>query len=254
MKKLIFIFLLTFLTVTNVYAVSPTPKSSPSPTQRASRTTPTPTLTQDAEQIEKIKDLVASKVAELKLVDKRGILGKVKNTSNSQISLVDIKNKELIIDIDELTKFEDEKDSFGISDIKDGDNISAVGLYNKETERLLARYISYATNIPENFDAVITERDDENFTLTVRDPNGKEKIIDVQTSTKTVSYEEGEAVKSGFSKTEVGERIIVVGFTDTKEPNQINASRIIRLPEIPLSPELKKAGEAKQITPTPKED
>ena len=66
--------------------------------------------------IQRIKDIVASKVAELNLVEKRGIVGKLKENSNMHLVISDIKSNTRNIDVDELTKF-------SISGTKGKDNI-----------------------------------------------------------------------------------------------------------------------------------
>jgi hypothetical protein len=48
---------------------------------------------------------IASRVAQLKLVEKRGIIGVVTNTTNTQITVTDSQNNTRFIDVDELTKF-----------------------------------------------------------------------------------------------------------------------------------------------------
>lgn len=247
MKKIFYllftIYYLLFTTV--VFAQTPT-TANVSPTKK-------PTSIPADTQIEKIKDLVASKVAELKLVDKRGIVGYVKSTTNTQIVLTNHQNIEVKVDIDELTKFESpDGKNFGISDIKKGDLLSLVGLFNKQTERLLARFVEVASNIPQNVEGVVLSKDSSEFTLNIATANGEKKIINVETSTKTNVYQSGETVKSGFSKVQPGERVIIVGFTDKTNKDQINASRIIHFPDLKLSEELKKqAVEATNNTPTP---
>lgn len=208
----------------------------------AQTATPTPkvTETQDQDRIEKIKDLVASKVAELKLVEKKAVLGTVKSATNTQITLLDHKNQQRAIDIDELTKFQSNKESFGISDISSGDVISAIGLYNKDTKRLLARFVSQVTSVPENFDGAVVAKDKVSFSITFLTQDNKKRVIDIETSTRTSLYDGAETQKSGFSKIEIGQRVIVVGFKDPKEKDRINASRIIHFLSIPISSQMKK--------------
>lgn len=245
MKKILFFIIVTALvlgfTKSNIFAQTKTPtltiKQNISGTPSA---TPGVTAEQEADTIEKIKDLVASKVAELKLVDKRGILGKVIRVKSSQLIVEDHKRDQRSVDIDELTKFVSSKSSFGISDIKEADLISTIGLYNKDTKRLLGRFISLASSVPENISGVVVSRDPEEFTLKVLDPQGKSRTINIETSTKTNVWEENELAKSGFSKISIGERVIVIGFEDLKEKDVINASRVIHFPDIPLSNDLKK--------------
>ncbi|HVZ66698.1 MAG TPA: hypothetical protein VG917_00380 [Patescibacteria group bacterium] len=223
--------------VNNAFAATPTP----APTTKVSPTK-APVVTQEENQIEKIKDLVASKVAELNLVDKRGLIGKVKTTSTTQVTITDDKNQERQIDIDELTKFESDDtkdDSFGISDIKSGDALSFVGLFNKETKRLLARFVSRAKNIPENIEGIVLAKDDKNYTFDLATEDGKKYTINVETSTKTSTIEDGDLTKAGYSKIEEQQRVMVVGFADPDKKGEINASRILILP-VPPSDEMKK--------------
>ena len=223
----------------------------------AQTATPSPTLspTPQDTQIEKIKDLVASRVAELKLVDKRGLVGIVKSASNSQITLVNNRNLQIIVDIDELTKFDGESTkSYGISDIKSGDTLSVIGLFNKQTERLLARFVTPALNIPQNIEGVVTAKSVKDFSIDIGTVDGKKIVINIETSTKTSFYEDGETLKSGFSKIKTSERVIVVGFFDKISKDQINAARVIHFPGLALSNELKKfmdEQKSEELTPTP---
>lgn len=256
MKKYILIsaisLVVMFFTASPISALSPTPSVKPT-----SAKSPTPSLSGQDSQIEKIKDLVASRVAELKLVDRRGVVGTVKNSTNTQITLTNEKRTALMVDIDELTKFEGEnsKSSFGISDIKTGDVLSIIGLYNKQNERLLARFVSIAGNIPQNIEGVIVDKNKIDYTLTIATTDGKEKIINVESSTKTSLYDNESTIKSGFTKIQIGERIIVVGFADKTNKDQINASRIIHFPSLQLSNGLKKGVDdfknKQEATPTP---
>ena len=243
MKRILTILIITLMFLVNgafSYAVT---SPSPTPTKTQAKPTITPVVTDDADQekLEKIKDLIASEAARRNLVDRRGIIGTVKSTTNTQIKLVDNKNKERQIDIDELTKFEggSDEDSFGISDIKQGDVLSSIGLYYKESGRLLARFISRATNIPQNIEGIVASKDAKNFTIDVVGDDGKRKTVSIETSTKTVSYEDGESVKAGFSKILPELRVIVVGFMDPKIKDQLNASRIIVLVSIPPTNKMK---------------
>lgn len=195
-------------------------------------TSPTP---EEVDTIQKIKEAVASKVAELNLVDKKGFIGTVKETSTTEIVIVNEFNEQKIIEIDELTKFESEDDDedFGISDIEPGSHISVIGLYNKETEKMLARFISQKVSIPLSIDAAIKEKDSRNFTLTVVTKDNNEYIVDVETSTKTNVYSDAEEIeKSGFSSLEIGEKVIVTGFESSDEDSDIAATRILHFTEI----------------------
>ncbi len=234
------VIILSFFTVGKTGAVTPTPKPTDKPGVTVAPTA-RPDISQEAE-VNKIKDLVASRVAELKLVDKRGIIGNVKSASNTEMTVTDYKGQEIQIDIDELTKFESDSTNatFGISDIKTGDTLSIIGLYNKESKRLLARFVSEAKNIPLNLEGGILSKDAANFTITIITSDGKKKAINIESSTKTSSYDKDGLTKSGFTKIDTGEFVIVVGFADPKIKDQINASRVIHFPTLSLSSIIKK--------------
>lgn len=239
-----------FFLNTRAFAVSPTPAS---PTQG------------QIDQIEKIKEMVASKVAELKLVEKRGILGKVKETTGTKITVIDNKGNGRTVDTDELTKFQDDVGSsktFGISDIKKDEQFSFIGLYNKDTERLLARIVTRIHSIPTLFEGMVTDKNLAQFALTVVDALGAKKVINIENTTKTNVHSQEGVLKSGFTKINAGQRILVVGFTDTKDKNQINATRITHFESLPPSSQMAKfaknnngdeipvsSGSGKKLTP-----
>jgi len=262
MKKVICTILLLFMAIHQpALAITKTPTPTSKPTAEK-----TPEASEEAEldTIQKIKEMVANKVSKLNLVEKRGILGTVKETSTTQITIETIEKTQRFIDIDELTKFQESlgsSKSFGISDIKKGDTLGFIGLYNKDTRRLLARFVTKANSIPVNIQGIVSEKDATEFTLTVVTEDGKKRLVDVQTSTKSYLYtdEEGEA-KSGFTKIQIGQRVIVAGFEDADDKETLNASRITHFEELPPSENMRKHArvpekedpEKKITTPTEK--
>src|SRR5690349_18838483 len=75
-----------------------------------------------SQQINNLQERIATRVAQLKLVDHRGIIGTVTDVTQTQIALADIQGNTRFIDVDEITKFSNPsaKGTFGISDIKKG--------------------------------------------------------------------------------------------------------------------------------------
>ncbi|HEX7042420.1 MAG TPA: DUF5666 domain-containing protein [Patescibacteria group bacterium] len=205
-------------------------------------TTPTPTgsANQLEQQINNLKERIASRVAQLKLVDKRGIMGNVTDVSDTQITVTDIQGDPRIIDVDELTKFSspDSKGSFGISDIKKGETVGIIGLYNKESRHLLARWVDVANN-PIVVSGAVLSIDKDNYTFEVAMVDGKQWNIDVETPTKSNSYtKSGGTVRSGFSKLTEGQRVLIVGFVDKTDSKKIVASRITVFPDLPPNPKI----------------
>lgn len=244
MKKLITLSILFLLVSINPALAATKPTPLPSRNQISSDSA-------DLEKIQKIKDIVASKVAELKLVEKRGIIGSIKDVSGMQVTIVDVKGNARKIDVDELTKFSfSEKSSAGISDLEKGKSYSFVGIYNKESERLLARIIDSVSSMPVYFEGAISSLDIKNYQLTAVNEKGDKKTIDIQSSTKTsLGTNDGDLQKSGFSKLSENERILAIGFWDKKDPNLLSTLRIVHFKDVPPSKQM----QSHVVVPSPSE-
>ncbi len=259
------LFLSFNIFVSESYALTPTPAGqSPlggakiTPAVKPSKS-PAPTSSLIEKQINSLTSKIASRVAQLKLVEKRGVMGEVTDVSNTQITINDIHGNTKFIDVDEFTKFTSvtSKTSFGISDISKGDKLGILGLYNKESRRILARFVD-VINLPQVVHGAISDIDSRNFTLVIATKDNKTRDIDMQPSTKTVSYDASKKalVKGGFSKLEIGQTIIVVGYPGKKDSSLpagqaglFEASRVIVLPDVTANPNIKI--ETPTDTPTP---
>ena len=200
--------------------------------------TPTP------DTIQQIRDQlitnIASRVAQLKLVEKRGIIGKVTEVTNTQITITDLQNNTRFVDVDELTKFSDPsaKGAFGISDITKDTTVGILGLYNKDSRRILARFVNVITTL-SIIHGGVSAIDSENFIINVTTEEGKQIIVNVENLTRTYSYtQKTDYIRSGFSKIKENYNIIVIGVLDIKAKNKMTATRIIFFPEIPTSPKV----------------
>lgn len=206
MKKIIFSILAIFFLTSPAFAISPSPTV----------VTPTKSLTQSLK--DQLITNIASRVAQLKLVEKRGFIGKVTNVTNTQITVTDFGGNTRFVDVDELTKFSnpDVKGSYGISDIKKNTDLGILGLYNKESRRTLARFVN-AVNFPDVTVGVVTSLDRSNFSLDILTEDNKRTTFDVETFTKTFSYTPTAGViKSGFSQIKENYNIVVIGSNDAK--------------------------------------
>jgi len=213
----------------NTYAAVATPTPITTPTQG------------DIQQIDDLKTRIASRVAQLKLVEKKGIIGTVTDATNSQITLTDINGNIRFIDVDELTKFSNPSitgTSFGISDINKGMTIGVLGLYNKQSRRILARQISVLT-IPKILIGAVSSVDNKNFNFYIVSEDNKKTFIDVETITKTYSSNTGSPfVSAGFSKIKIDESVVIIGFPDKQNPDHIIASRVLLFPDVPKNPKI----------------
>lgn len=183
---------------------------------------------------------IASRVAQLKLVEKRGIIGTVTDITSTQITIIDSQHNTRFIDVDELTKFSspNAKGSFGISDITKDSVVGILGLYNKESRRTLARFVNIviaSTIIHGGVSAI----NSEDFTINAVTEDGKQLTVNVENLTRTYSYTQKDGyVRSGFSKIKENANIIVVGVLDKVNKNLLTATKIIFFPEIPSSPKV----------------
>ena len=205
---------------------------------------PTQSPTEKNEAINKqIKDFqtrVASTVAQLKLVERKGILGTVSEVSTTQITLTDTNDNTRFVDVDELTKFSSPlaKGTFGISDLSKGTTIGVLGLYNKESRRILGRFIE-TYSLSKTVHGIVTSADGSNFILNVASENGETVYADIEKITKTLSYSKNTGLtRIGFSKIKEGQRVIVIGYPDIKDKNRISALRVLVFPDIPKNPRI----------------
>lgn len=183
---------------------------------------------------------IASHVAQLKLVEKRGIIGIVTDVTNTQITVTDSQENTRFVDVDELTKFSNPatSGSFGISDIAKDDIVGILGLYNKESRRILARFVNIMTT-PVVIHGGVSTIDNVNYTINVTTEEGKQMTVDVENLTRTFQYTQaGDFARSGFSKIKENTNIIATGVLDKKDKNTLIATRIIFFPEIPSSPKV----------------
>lgn len=249
MKKLLYILtLLTFALWNASYASAQTV----TPRQSA-----TPTISETVNeklnsQINQLKDKIASRVSELNLVEKKGVTGVVEEVSTSKITLKDLSGNTKLIDIDEITKFSSSsaRGTFGLSDLTKGTKINVLGLYNKQSKRILARFITTAVN-PVFLSGTISEIDSKNFTANIISTDLKNTKIDVGTTTKiSLHNTEDGLTRIGFTRLVVGNRVTAVGFPDKTDPSLIVASRIVVLPDLPKDPKVSIIPPTPTATPT----
>lgn len=212
---------------------------------KAAQPTLEPTANKEQSQIDELKTRIASKVAQLKLVEKKGIIGTVTDTSDTQITLNDLDGNTRFVDVDEITKFSSSSiKTYGISDVTKGTTLGILGLYNKQSKRILAREVK-VTTVPKFIYGTISSVNKQEFTINIVADNNKEITASIENITKTFSYTSDNLVKSGFSKLEQGQNIAIAGYLSKQDKNTILASRIIVFPDIAIKAK-------KTTSPTPK--
>ncbi len=234
MKNFAILIIIGIFFIGRIYpALAITPTSPPAqPTSES-------TVENLSTQINKLKEKIATRVAQLKLVEKRGIVGTVQEVNGMIITLYDIHGRVRTVDVDEITKFSssNSKESFGISDINKGDKLSIIGLYNKDSQRILARFIT-KTTFPLFISGTLSQKNNEDFTISVVTEDLKQYLVDIEKVTKTNVFTGEQTERSGFSKLSIGERIVVIGYPHIKEKNRIVAIRVIHFPTLPKNPKI----------------
>ena len=235
MKKIFLILVFAFLIVPSLsFAQTPIPEESETSTDKTNI------------KVDQIKDKVASRVAQLNLVEKRGMVGIVESVAGNEIRINDLNDKTRIIDVDELTKYSSDEGSFDLDKIQKGTKISAIGLYNKDSEKLLARFIN-EISIPLFLNGVISGKDDEEFTVNLSTEDEKKYTVDVENITKSFTFSDGELETIGFSKLPTLKNALVIGYVNPKDENRITAGRIIIFPDVPKNPRI----EVDEVTSNP---
>lgn len=255
MKKIITLSITIIFLFTNQAYAATTPTDSPK-----TSLSPTKEENQNKQQVEEklntqinqLKERIASRVAELNLVEKKGIIANVIESSGNQITLKDLSDKTRYMDADEITKFtSSDKNTFGLSDLTKGTKISVVGLYNKQSQRILARFVE-AVITPTYLHGRISTIDKKNFTITLQSENQKSKKVDIQTVTLINAHtKEDGLTKLGFSKLIVGDNVLITGFPDKKDPSLLVANRVLVLPELPDNPKIIIDDTTEESTPSP---
>lgn len=190
---------------------------------------------------EQVKKLIDALAKDAKLTsERRGIIGTVTDITNVQITVTDLQNNTRFVDVDELTKFSDSsaKGAFGISDITKNSIVGILGLYHKDSRRIMARFVDVMT-IPVIIHGGVSAIDNENYTVNIATEEGKQMTVEVENLTRTYSFTQKEDyIRSGFTKIKVNFNIIAIGVLDKKDKNKLIATRIIFFPEIPSSPKV----------------
>jgi hypothetical protein len=240
MKKNIIIFFLLLLPFPFFFSKVEAQVSSTSSADQA---------TQKA--IETLKNKIASQVSSMNLEEKRGIIGVVTSTSDNAFTVTDISGNNMDVDVDEITKFSDPNNSnFGFSDLTRGSKVSVLGLYNKETKRILARFID-AQDDPLFLSGAVLSLDHVNYQLMLIQEGGHKQNVDIQISTKISDYEKGQGLSHyGFSKMNVGDRITVVGYLNKTDKTLLEADRIVDFSDLPKDPNITMPASA-SASPTP---
>ncbi|MCL4360563.1 hypothetical protein M1555_04940 [Patescibacteria group bacterium] len=212
------------------------------------------------QQLETIKDRLATKVAELRHLEPMAIYGTVKDKSLTSAT-VETDTKDVKIELTDSIKvievIRGARTTLTLDDLSNKDTVTVFGSYDQTLDVLSASVIFLQGALPVHADGVITDIDKTNNTLTVRSPDGQSTVIDIETDTKTNTWtKDGGITKSGFSKVAVGDTLQIIATPEPKYQNRVSARRILDLGNLTSpTPTPRSTGEATPssvtVSPTP---
>ncbi len=187
-----------------------------------------------AQQVEDLKERLATKVAELAQTEDQAIAGIVKEVSVSTISIESATRQvsiELTDDITVAQNINGKRTSLTIDDIDIDDRVVVFGKHDTTLDLLKAQLIFIQNTVPRHVAGLVSEVDEDNFTITISSHDGQEYTIDYERSTDTDLWdsETGERTEGGFSKITVGDTIHVVATPVEDETNRLTGVRIVNI-------------------------
>lgn len=184
------------------------------------------------EQLEELKDRLATKVAELRDIVRRAVSGTVKTVSISSAT-VETKTKDIKIELgDDIVvsqMINGKRTELAIDDLAKDDRVTVFGSYDATLDLLKAKAIFIeSSRVLERITGTVADVNREEFTIVVQTPEGTAITVDIEKATKTVVWTKADGVaKGGFSKILTGDTVHVVGTLVPKQENRISALRIL---------------------------
>ncbi len=226
MKHSILLTILLATLSTQVAAASTTPTTTP--TKVATPSAQTSTI-----KLDKLKERLATKVAELRTSEKRAIFGTVKSKSITTI-VVETKTKDIKIelsdDVNVVQYLKGKRTTLALDDIEKGDNVTVYGDYDTTLELLKATFVLIQSIQPMRVSGTVEATNRGDFSLTLKGLDGQTYIIDIESTTKVTRWDNiNKFTKSGFSKMNTSDAIHVIGTPVPKKENRISAIRILNL-------------------------
>lgn len=222
--------------------------------------TPIRTSTPVNQQIEDLKNRLATKAAELKQLERRALVGTVKSKTISTLTMeTETKDRkiELTDDIKVFELIKGKRTTLTIDDVTPDDRITVFGDFDATLDILQAKVIVVQNGVlPTQIEGTIGEVNKPDYSFTVVTNDQKTYTVDFETVTKTNLWSaDGSLVKGGFSKIIPGNIVVVTGTPVAKKTDRVSASRILNLGDltgtIAVDTKPGSASASAKITPTP---
>ena len=233
MKRLPMIFSITFffLTVITLDVTAQSP-SSPAISKTVSITPSEPIDI----NVQRLKDKIATKVAELRKDSNTVVAGYIEKIEKSAVTVGVADGKKFTLAYDDtVTKIislvTGKAQEAEFADLKKGTYVVASGIQVEQVVNASTIYIDKEYAVASG---KITDLDAKKFTLNVLTSEKDQYILDVETTTKQtlLDIKTNTAQKAGFSKIKVGDTVHVV-FEKTADPkkSQFTALRLLVIPQ-----------------------
>lgn len=234
--KTLFVIAAALMLTTSVWAATATPSAG-------------------GQQLDTLKDRLASAATQLSQSQKRALYGTVKTTSVSTIT-VETATKDVKVELADNVKvaqvLKGKRTTLTTDDLAKGDAVVVFGDYDANLELLKAKFIFIQGPLPFRFSGVITDVNKKDYSITVATETGQSYTVDVETTTKNISWDAvNGTAKGAFSKFAAGDTVHVLGTLTSKTTNRVSAARILDICNITGAPT---AAPAKPASPsaTPK--
>ncbi len=189
------------------------------------------TINPPEQQIENLKERLATGVAELSQLERKAIVGSVKNVSVSTIT-VETKTSDVKIElVDGIKVFQTikgKRTALTTDDISKNDTVVVFGQYDATLDLLKASIIVIQDPLPERIAGTVTNVDRTNYTATVETPDSQSYVIDIENTTAMLGRDTDDTViKRGFSKVQAQETVLIQATAEPKETNRLSAVRFL---------------------------
>lgn len=192
------------------------------------------TATIPAEKIQKLKEDVATKVAELRKRQKRAVYGTISSIEKDQISLK-TNIGEFIFNVDSDVIYSDitakgESKRIKFSDLQKGQNATIFGKKPLDEDATLAKVVIRRA-FPYQSSGIVTNVDIDNGTFTIKTIDDQKIVLDVERYTVNQAFTEDKGIiRWGLSKIENNDRVHIVALQNEKEENRFSTLKILVLP------------------------
>jgi len=197
-----------------------------------------PTITNFEEKsIEKLKEKVADKVAEIRKKNNRAIAGKVIELSSKTIKIKTNDNEQYLVNLDEtLTKyfkiFGTNQKEIKFDDLEKGDYLIVSGVINDKSITANTIFVDQPFLVDNG---KIIEIDKQNYNIKVMTADKTIDTLSIETYTKQqiINIKTLEIERIGFSKIIVGDYVHFVAEVKNEEnkDNSYSAKKILIIPQ-----------------------